>query len=300
MKDKKQKKVKNKNNKEIVIEKKSASKKSSNKEKNLEMLEKTNSFDIIIDEERLKDKESLDFSFIENKKKKNKARKEIEIVDKDYKKEFEKKVVSKEKSKVADGISTFFMVLLAFVLGFLICFIWAKESDYFSVLETNTISEYYMVDDNYVFFGNSVVAQYDLDKYYNGLPVVNGGVDSEKISGLIDYMDENIYVYNPSRVFLLFDVNVSEIDTFINDVEEIILDIKSKRSYSKIYISSVLGNFDGVSDESIKKVNSDLEKLCQKYDIYFINILNNKNDVDEFSDQFYEDITTEIMKQLEE
>ena len=164
-----------KNNKNLNNNKKSTK---NNKIDN-DLFDKTDSFDIIIDAERLKDKESLDFSFIDNKRKKKKAKKDIEILeDVNYTEELKKMDFPDKRNSKGDVFSSILLILFSFVLGFLVCFIWSRESDYFvsteKVVEEKIIKEI-VVDDNIVFVGDSFFDRYDLDKFYKGMPIKNYG-----------------------------------------------------------------------------------------------------------------------------
>ena len=291
----------------------------------IEILDKTNSFDIIIDDERLKDKESLDFSFIDGKRKKKKAKKEIEILeDVDYKEELKNIDIPKKEKNGSDFFSTSLLIIFSFVFGFLICFIWAKESDYFIVVEKEkeeVVKTEIIVDDNYLFVGDSITARYDLDKYYNGMPVVNSGVSSNKTTDILNDMNNRIYKYNPSKVILLIGTNdysrLSNSDT-VKNIGKIIDGIKDNREYADIYVQSIYPVNKEISkstvgdrnNEDISEMNSDIKKLCKEKSVSYINMYDLLVDDDgNLDDDYtkdglhldsdgYEVVTEEIMKIL--
>ena len=305
-----------------VTEKKQVSKKS--KQQEIEMLEKTNSFDIIIDDERLKDKDSLDFSFIDGKRKKKKAHKDIEILeDINYKEEAKNIEIPKKKRNGNDAIMTTIIIIFSLALGFLICFIWARQSDYFAkVVKEEVVKTKVVVDDNYVFLGDSIFEGYDLKKFYDGLPVINSGIAGHKTTDLLKDMNNRVYKYNPSKVFILIGTNdfvdISKEDT-IKNIGKIIDGIKENRPYAEIYVQSIYpvnasinqgGSVCERNNEDINFMNDGIKKICTEKEVAYMDIHkllvddegNLKKDYTKdglhVNDTAYEIITEEIMKVL--
>lgn len=271
----------------------STSKKSTNKtvkksvKKDID-LDKTNSYDIVIDSDRLKDKESLDFSFIDGKKKKKKVQKEIEILDEvvDYKEEVKNlEFPKKEKSGKGEPISTILVILFSFILGFLICFIWARESNAFiKIVEKKKIVEKIVRDDNFVFVGDSIFEGYDLGQYYENMPVVNSGISGHKTSDILNDMNNRIYRYNPSKVIILIgtnDYSSITVDDTVKNIEKIIDGIKSNRPYAEIYVQSVYPvnsninegvTVDERNNKDINTINDGIKKICADKKVTYMNI----------------------------
>lgn len=258
------------------------------KKEEIEFLDKTNSFDIVIDDDRLKDKESLDFSFIDGKNKKKKAREDIEILeDVDYKEEAKKLDIPAPNKKSSDIFSTALIIVFSFALGALICYIWAAESNYFKevkkVKET-VIEEKKVVDENVVFVGDSLINRYDLSKYYDGMKVVNSGVSGDKTNDILDNMEERIYRYNPSKVVILVgtnDYNSNSNEDVAKNIGKIIDGIKENRKYADIYVQSLYPVNKEVNDgasvrsrnnEKIKDINKLVKKTCEDKKVEFINV----------------------------
>lgn len=312
--------TKNNQNKANTNVKKNTTKK---KVDTIELLDKTNSFDIIIDDERLKDKESLDFSFIDGKRKKQKAREDIELLEEvDYKEEAKKIDMPKKEKKSNDFFSTMLIILFSFVLGFLICFIWARESDYFTetkkVIE-EVVEEKIVVDDNYVFLGDSIFERYALEEFYKDMPVINSGVSGNKTIDILNNMNDRVYRYNPSKVILMIGTNdyssISNEDT-VKNIGKIIDGIKTNRPYAEIYVQSIYpvnkNVNDGVSvkernNEDINTMNEGIKKLCKEKEVTYMNIYDLLIDEDgnlkesytedglHVNDDAYEIITKEVM-----
>lgn len=311
-----------KNNKNLNNNKKSTK----NSKINNDLFDKTDSFDIIIDAERLKDKESLDFSFIDNKRKKKKAKKDIEILeDVNYTEELKKMDFPDKKNSKGDVFSSILLILFSFVLGFLVCFIWSRESDYFvsteKVIEEKIIKEI-VVDDNIVFVGDSIFDRYDLDKFYNGMPIINSGVSGNKTIDVLNNMNERIYRYNPSKVILMIGTNdfvsISNDDT-VKNIGKIIDGIKENRPYTKIFVQSIYPvnkninngiDVGGRDKGNIKSMNEGIKRICEEKNVSYMNIHDllidddgnlkeeYTNDGLHLTDSAYKVITEEVMKVL--
>ena len=61
--------------------------------------------------------------------------------------------------------------------------------------------------DNVVLFGDSITELYPVDEIYHDLPVMKSGVSGYKTKNLLDRMDNMLYRYNPTKVFLLIGIN---------------------------------------------------------------------------------------------
>lgn len=253
-----------------------------------EDLDKTNSFDIVIDSDRLKDKESLDFSFIDGKKKKKKALDDIEILDDiDYKEEAKKLDIPAPKKSGSEVFSTALIIVFAFALGALICYIWAAESNYFKevreVKET-VIEEKSVVDENIVFVGDSLIQRYDLNKFYDGMKVVNSGISGDKTNDILSNMEERVYRYNPSKVIILVgtnDYNTLSNEEVVKNIGKMIDGIKENRKYADIYVQSLypvnknVNNGESVrsrNNEKIRDINNLLKKKCEEKKVEYINV----------------------------
>lgn len=177
------------------------------------------------------------------------------------------------------------------------------------------------LDDNYLFLGDSITDFYDLDKYYQDMPVVNSGINGDTAEEILKNMEERVYRYNPSKVFLLIGTNQIEkesVEEVYDSIIKIINKIHSNRRYAKIYVESVYPvnvNIDssmvkGRDNEKIKKLNKKLEKYCVENELTYINLYDKLVDKDgnfdesytydglHPSDNGYKVITKEIKKYL--
>lgn len=146
----------------------------------------------------------------------------------------------------------------------------------------------YKNDENIIFFGDSITEIYNLNKYYPKRNVVNKGVSGNKTTDLVNRINEDVYEYNPSKVFLLVGINDLAADTEQEDILEniqlIINGIQINRKNSEIYVESVYPinkdlimehgtNFAYTLDNNkVMNLNNELKKLCKENDITYIDV----------------------------
>lgn len=150
---------------------------------------------------------------------------------------------------------------------------------YFEHAHKNYINNIYDIsvkeDDNFIFLGDSITESYNLNEFYEGLPVVNSGIGGNTTEDILSSMDERVYRYNPTKVFLLIGVNDlgsgKSVDYIYNNILKIVSEIKKNRSLAKIYVESVFPINDS-DDEKIVEINvknSDIDKLNKKLKNHF-------------------------------
>lgn len=176
---------------------------------------------------------------------------------------------------------------------------------------------------NYLFLGDSITDFYDLDKYYDGLPVVNSGISGNTTEDILNDMKNRVYDYNPSKVFLLIGTNdlIHDIgvDDIIFNIEKIISEIKGNKPQVEIYVESIYPVNDNLDEEmvsnrnndDIMKINEKIKKYCDENNYTYINMYDKLLDDDgNFSEEYtddglhpnengYEIITKELKKYLD-
>ena len=184
---------------------------------------------------------NLDISFIDGKNKKKPVLEKTEILD------VEEIVKANEAFNSEKPTSDFKMVSLilggvCLALMFTVCYFLLNGSTT-NLIQKEIIKEVPVVDDNYVFLGDSITDWYDLDKYFEGLPVVNSGVSGYSTNNILNNMNKMVYQYNPSKVFILIGINDLELkvddDVVVNNIRKIVQGIKKNRRYAKIYVESI-------------------------------------------------------------
>ena len=181
--------------------------------------------------------------------------------------------------------------------------------------------------ENIVFLGDSITDFYDLDKYYKGYNVVNSGISGNQTISLINEIKNRVYIYNPTKVFILIGTNdlVESNRTneeIVENIEKIVNGIKENRPKAKIYVESIypVNNTDNKkvvhsttktrSNKRIKKINILIKEMCKDNNIEYINLYDELVDKDgnlnidytkdglHMSEEGYEVITKKLKKYL--
>lgn len=192
----------------------------------------------------------------------------------------------KKKRNIKDIIkSKYIIIFLIISLIFNIYFMIKNKKE--GNLE-NKIKNNYIVDQNIVFFGDSITNKYKLEEFFPNNYVINSGISGNEATDLIDRIYEDVYRYNPSKVFILIGINdlnhgVSK-DELLDNIQKIVNKIKTNRKYSKIYIESIYpinrdllnkNNYEfneDINNEKIKEINKKIEDICKNNDITYINV----------------------------
>lgn len=291
-------------------------------------LDLTNVSELTFDEIRLADVDSLDTSFLEGRKSKKKNEQRIiNSYDKKNDEKKESKKINHTKKRRGNFFITFVGFIIVFILGFVLCF--AIDFNRIVNPKINIVEKTkIVVDDNYLFLGDSITDFYDLDKYYKDLPVVNSGISGDTTESILSDMEKRVYQYNPSKVFLLIGTNDHSQDKsneeISDNIEKIIKEIKENRPYCKIYLEAIYPvndtdddkiDHDMVHDrnnEDIRAINERLKEIAKEQKITYIDMYSLLADDDNnlkldytkeglhISDEGYEKITKEIMKYIEE
>lgn len=149
--------------------------------------------------------------------------------------------------------------------------------------------------ENIVFYGDSITQMYLVEKFFPDYPVVNAGHSGYMTPRLLEEIEDNLLVYNPTKVFLLMGTNDLAYNNLNNEeiVENIkkIVDILRKdRKNVKIYIESIYPvketkDFDANvwhmrENSRIREINLMLKDLCNKEKLTYINMYDILKDED--------------------
>lgn len=261
--------------------------------------------------------ENLDVSFVE-KKKRQTVRKKLATDE----------VVVEDKARKSIGVVFLIVPLLITIalLGyFVVSYNNLKKVKSREKVITKTV-EKKVVDDNYLFLGDSITDFYDLDKYYEGLPVVNSGINGNRTTDILNDMKDRVYRYNPSKVFLLIGTNDiidgKGNDEIIDNIKKIIELIKKNRPYAEIYLESIypvnktdndkisLSMVSSRDNDQIIEINKKLKKYCDEKKITYIDLYSKLVDDEgnlkldytkeglHLSDDGYKVVTEEISKYI--
>ncbi len=287
-------------------------------------LSKTQQQQLVFDDVDLDATINLDTSFMEKKDKKKVKKIVDEVVP-------VPKVddVYEEKNKSTLIIVLLSISCLCFILFIAYHYLFFDHSEKIKVITKKEDIVEKVVDNNYLFLGDSITEQYDLKEYYEGYPVVNSGVSGDFTSSIVENMKKRVYDYNPSKVFLLIGINDlrngKDVSEIVSNTKEIIKLIKENRPYSEIYLESIYPinktDDDKISDsvkdiefdnEKIIEVNNLLKDLAKDEKITYVDLYNKLVDDDgnlnisytkdglHISSEGYKFITKELMKYIKD
>lgn len=206
----------------------------------------------------------------------------------------EKKIKKKSHYIFLNKLYQFFIVILLFIIA-IMC------SNFFLVkgekkCEPVKVVKQEVVNENVVFFGDSITDYYDLDKYFPDLKKVNSGIRGNRTWDLKNDMYNRLYRYNPSKVVLLIGINnfLSENDTVENvtkDIQFILDEIHKNLPYSKIIVQSIYPiNTDwcdkykkdySYCNDATKKIvdaNTTIKEYCEKNKFKYIDLFDTLSD----------------------
>lgn len=152
----------------------------------------------------------------------------------------------------------------------------------------------YKTDENIVFFGDSITRHYKINEFFPNSHIINSGISGDEASDLVERIEDDVYKYNPSKVFLLIGINdlnhkVDEKE-ILENIQKIVNGIKTNRKYAKIYIQSVYpvnhNSFkeheyrfnEEVDAEKIKAFNEKLKEICNENNITYIDVFKELSD----------------------
>lgn len=186
----------------------------------------------------------------------------------------------KKKKKIVISSKTVIIILSILLLFSLVINIY-----FFDVKKTSIV-----LDENIVFFGDSITSGYKIEEFYPKNNVINSGTGGDTTENLLERM-EDVYKYNPSKVFILIGINDlnrgKSIDEILDNIQRIVNNIKTNRKYTNIYIESVYPinrnvfedkdySFNNdISNDTIKELNDRLSNLCKENSIQYVDVYNN-------------------------
>ena len=263
-------------------------------------LDETNKVDIVIDEDRLNDKDGLDTSFIEGRRGK-KIKEAIE--------EIEYPVEEKKTRKGMGFFSVLFLCLLFTLLGAIGTYLYLdvnKEVQYKTKVLTKKEE---VMDTNYLFLGDSFFKNMSFDKYLGDSFYVNSSDDKLDSKTVLDELMDRVYIYNPSDIFISIGTNdlIGDVDEedYLDNLEDILYNIKLNRKYANIYVESIKPIIsDDIELSDIKKLNTKIADLCKKEEVTYIDtyslLVNNDDLVEKYydNDQLNEDGIDEVFDKI--
>ena len=258
---------------------------------------------IRIDSDRLNDIESLDTSFLEgritSKKTSGIISSDVKLTSKDNRKRNTRRTIGKSKKIDKTLILSVFIIV---VIGILITFaVFSIVNLITGNIKTKTVVKTEVVtkkvvknvmDENIIFLGDSLTSMYDVNRFYDSHNVINSGISGESTKEVMESLKDRVFIYNPSKVFILIGTNdfdednhgEYDEDTTVNNIKTIIDDIKENRKFSEIYVESIypINNSDDPkikhfmvgkrTNEDIMSLNKRIKSLAKEEKVKYINV----------------------------
>ena len=151
-------------------------------------------------------------------------------------------------------------------------------------------------NENFVFLGDSITDWYPIEELYEDMPIVNSGKAGYRTFELLPELEELVYQYNPTKVFILIGTNDINTNTgeeeLVENIEKMIKRIKKHRPNCKIYVQSIYP-VNKTDDEKIdkdtvnkrensviQKVNKNIKQICKKHNVTYIDVYSHLIDED--------------------
>ena len=137
--------------------------------------------------------------------------------------------------------------------------------------------------ENIIFLGDSITDFYPIDDIFLNLPIVNSGISGYRTTNILEEMDEMVYRYNPTKVFLLIgtnDLNDEEPEKVEENIVKIVENIQKNRAKAKIYVESIYPVNKSIdsevvsnrNNEKIKEVNDYIKSYCENNKVTYIDV----------------------------
>ena len=156
-----------------------------------------------------------------------------------------------------------------------------------TVTEVKTGEDY--KKENIVFLGDSITDWCPFEGLYEDyIPIVNSGKAGYRTFELLPELEDLVYKYNPTKVFILIGTNDLNTHTgkkqLVDNIEKMIKRIKKHRPKCKIYIQSIYPinntNVEKINKKTvgkrensdIKKINKKIKKICNEKKATYINM----------------------------
>ena len=155
----------------------------------------------------------------------------------------------------------------------------AKYSDYY-IDRVTTFRNLGNNKGEIIFLGDSLIDICEWSELFNNPLIKNRGISGDTTEGVLNRLEE-ITEAKPSKIFIMIGINdigkCRPTQNIIDDYEKILNKIKTDSPNTKVYVHSVLPiNKDifitHTKVEEILNLNSDLNKLCDKLQVKYINL----------------------------
>lgn len=180
------------------------------------------------------------------------------------------------------------------LFGIIIILLLMSTKNVLASTDKKDVYENPMKNENIVFLGDSIMDWYPIDDIFGNMPIVKSGVAGYKTTDILSRMDDMVYRYNPTQVYLLIgtnDLNVKGMnkDDVVKNIQKIFKEIKKHRKNTKLYFQSIYpinkdapnSSAQNRTNENIKYVNLKMKSFCKENNIVYIDMYDELTDEDE-------------------
>ncbi len=256
-----------------------------------------NTMKIRVDLERLDDSETLDTSFLEGRF---------------YKKiKDDKKAKEKILQEKKDFIIPFTILRILFILVLLAIIIFVFQVVY--IIPNNKIvkveedipskKEESVIDYNYLFVGDNQTQDFNLEDLFLNNYYVKSGEKSLTSHELLDNINNYVYVYNPSHVFIQVGMNdlleERNIDEIADNIKDIVKGIKENRSFAKVYVESIYpinkehddfdSKYEKIDESLIEDLNKELKDMCNSLKVTYLDVYSEISEKHQLKEKYTDD-----------
>lgn len=142
------------------------------------------------------------------------------------------------------------------------------------------------IKESIVFLGDSITYGYKLDEFFEEYPIINSGINGDTTEEVLEDLEDRVYKYDPTKIFLLIGINDMKLKTkkedTIENIKKIAKEIKENNPKVKLYIESIypigskdvlkLEKFKHIKKEDIQEYNKEIEEFCLEENIPYINV----------------------------
>ena len=130
-----------------------------------------------------------------------------------------------------------------------------------------------------VFLGNSITEGFDFGKYFEKSKIINRGINSDHIDGLIERLQYSVIDLQPSKLFIMIginDIGAQDSDsTILNNFDTLLKMITDKLPATNVYIQSILpttAKWKNCPPEKIVRLNNQIKKYAQLHKFNWVDI----------------------------
>jgi lysophospholipase L1-like esterase len=130
-----------------------------------------------------------------------------------------------------------------------------------------------------VFLGNSITEGFDFDKYFEKTKIINRGINSDHIDGLVERLQYSVIDLQPSKLFILIginDIGAQDSDsTILSNYSKLLEIIANKLPATEVFVHSILpttAKWKNCPPEKIVRVNQHINELANHHKFTWIDI----------------------------